>query len=51
MLEPLLLLGVIALGILAAVLAVPPIMEWNRARRRLHHRLEEMRRNRPYMQG
>jgi uncharacterized protein involved in outer membrane biogenesis len=51
MLNILVPLGIAALGIAGAMLAVPAFVEWNRARRRLHHRLEEMRRNRPYMHG
>ena len=39
--------GFFLLCIGAAALVGPSVMQWNRNRRRLHHRLEELRRMRP----
>ena len=43
MFNEVLIVGVSAVG-LAAILAAPQLMETIRARRRLHHRLEDLRR-------
>ena len=47
MLDVLISLGVVLLGMAAVRLTLPSLIEWNRSRRRVHHRLDELRRDWP----
>lgn len=44
MLNVFILLAVGGIGVAVFALVTPPLLEWNRQRRRLNHRLDELRR-------